>query len=152
MKQWILNWAATYGEQAIQEKAEQMGFMFFVISILFSIFVLLSPKIIPYLKTRLHIPNNILCKLLNTLYAISIIAILILSCYFKIPYSALTAISILAIVSFIPLTKLKVAILDNDSGTIKASVSQIRSFFTFILIIILTYSVVLNVINFTKLQ
>jgi|GEM_PF-7119679 len=158
MKEWfkgkIIDLAAKLSDlEGVRENAEnRLGIMFFFLSIIFSIVILLSPKIIPYLKNRFHIPNNVLCKLLHVLFAISLLAISIFSCIFDIPYTALSAIFILAIMSFIPAKKLEIAIFNNDSGTIKSSISQIRSFFTFILIIFFTYSFVLNIINITKLQ
>ena len=160
MREWFnekfVEWAGKLSAEKLEalrgEAEAQLGIMFFVFSILFSIVVLLSPKIIPYLKNRFHIPNNVLCKLLHVLFAISLLTISILSCIFDIPYTALSAIFILAIMSFIPAKKLETSIVNNDSGTIKASINQIRSFFTFILIIFLTYSFVLNIINIAKLQ
>ena len=123
----------------------------FFLSIFFSIAVLLLPKVIPLVKERFHIPTDKLVCLLDRLFVILLIVVLFFICIVDMPVSAICAICIPAIISFIPAVKLRTAIKMNDSGAMKDPISQIRSLFTFILIVFLTYMCVLSLIDTEKL-
>lgn len=112
---------------------------------------MLLPKVIPLVKERFHIPTDKLVCLLDRFFAIFLIVVLFFICIVDMPISAICAICIPAIISFIPAVKLRTAIKMNDSGAMKDPISQIRSLFTFILIVFLTYMCVLSLIDAEKL-
>ena len=155
MKKWLYDSVVKYCGEDLQEvrndAANKLGVIFFFVAILTSLLVFLLPKMLPILKSKLKFSNETLHKL--TIAVVVLISLLFLvGIYFvEMPCSGVCAILYLLIVSSIPVAKLLRSIKEDDLLSSKLYIGQIRAFYTIVLIILLTYQIVLNMLDFSKI-
>lgn len=155
MKKWIFDMATKYCGENLQQvrddTADKLGIVFFFVAIATSLFVFLLPKILPILKSKLKFSNETLHKFTITVVVLISLLFLVGVYFVEMPCSGICAVLYLLIVSAIPIAKLLRAINDDDLLSSKLYIGQIRAFYTMILIILLTYQIVLNMLDFSKI-
>ena len=155
MKKWIYDSVVKYCGEDLQQvrddTADKLGVVFFFVAILKSLFVFFLPKILPTLKSKIKFSNENLHQL--PIAVVVFVSLLFLAGVYlvEMPCSGICAILYLLIVSSIPIAKLLRSIKEDDLLSSKLYIGQIRAFYTMVLIILLTYQIVLNMLDFSKI-